>query len=112
MTKDLSIDRMLEAALDSDMPGLAQFVEMAESFATMLAKNLATHLDIEAQDAIWQGLAFGGLCARFGPTRPNQRCPAAIGDQDSEGGWELLSTLAIGEAALRPGGLSLPSDKL
>jgi hypothetical protein len=112
MTKHLSIDRMLEAAFDSEMPGLANFVEYAESLATMLAKNLAMHLDIETQDAVWQGAAFGGLCARFGPTPPSQACPAVIDDMDKEGDWELLSTPAMGKAALRPSGLSLPSDTL
>lgn len=111
MSKQLTIDRMLEAALDSEMPGTAQFIEQAENLATILARNLATHLDVETQAAIWQGRAFGGTCARFGPTKPSQPCPDVIHAGDVTGDWELLSSLVMHKSALRPGGLQLASDE-
>ena len=110
MSKLLTIDGMLEAAFDSNMPGLPQFVEQAELLATTLAKNLASHLGIESADAVWQSEAFGGLCARFGKAKENDPCPVVIHQADQSGDWDFLPWSAVTKAQLRPHKMALPSD--
>lgn len=105
----LNMDDLLEAALDSNMPGYAQFVEQAENMATALAKNLAAHLGVECKDAVWEGEAFAGLAARFGPSELGQECPQVLKQADPTGDWEPL-TFQRQKSSLRPENLKLPSD--
>lgn len=88
MAKILSIDDMLEAAQQCDLPQYADHVRLLETAATNLANALAAHLHITAGPATWEGKGFAGLCASFHPKRKKQKCPPVIDDADPGGDWD------------------------
>jgi hypothetical protein len=85
-------------------------VQQAESLANALATSVAQHHKIDYKVPIWQGAAFGGLCAAFGPKTENQPMPPAFKNFDEDGEWENLGQRHSRFADLRPNGLDLPSD--
>ena len=85
--KILSIDNMLEAAQDSNLPDLDAATQEIETAATNLAERLAKHLDINAGAADYER-GFGGCCATFSAKTPDQPCPKVIEDGDPGGDWE------------------------
>lgn len=87
MTKILSIDEMLSAAIDSGMPDAGDFSVAIETIATALAHSLASHLKIETNFANFQR-GFGGTCAPFFPAHEGQECPEVIDENDQGGDWE------------------------
>ena len=88
MSKILSIDDMLEAAVKSEMPGTSHYVRDIEQAATRLAYALADHLSIELEcEANWEAKDLGGTCASFGPEHKGQPCPEVIHEGDEGGDW-------------------------
>lgn len=89
MSKILNVDEMLEAAENSKMPGIEGHIDALEAAATALASDLAKHLKIEMrQPAEAMGEGFGGLCASFGPSKKQQKCPKVIDERDRGGDWD------------------------
>lgn len=86
--KILSIDNMIGAAEDSDLPDIERHVQAVEQAATELAEALAKHHGIGFQPATWEGEALAGCCAPFFPLTPNQPCPEPIDTRDEGGDWE------------------------
>lgn len=86
--KILDISDMLQAAEDSQMPGLELHTRALEAQAALLAGALASHLKIQTHDPGTWKPGFGGLCASFVPVHPGQSCPPVIDDGDPEGEWE------------------------
>lgn len=85
--KILNIDNMLEAAEDSGMPNLDAAIQEIETAANRLAAHLADHLKIRCGPSVWER-DFGGLCATFSPSTPDQPCPEVIDKGDEGGDWE------------------------
>lgn len=87
MSKLLTIDEMLDCAREAKMPGIELTIANFEHLATVLARELAAHLGVEAGDAHFEGVAFAGTCAGFFPKAPGQPCPAPL-DQYDPTEWE------------------------
>lgn len=87
--KILTIDQMLEAAHDTELPDYDQQLAALEKQATKLAKSLAKHMGVSVSEG---GATYErdgcGICATFVPKTPGQPCPQAIGDRDTGGDWE------------------------
>lgn len=80
---------MLDAAEETRMPHLSEHASGIEAAGSHLARALAAHLGIAVKyPATWEGKAFGGTCAAFGPVHPDQPCPTVIEDGDRGGDWE------------------------
>ena len=88
MSKQLSIDDMLEAARDSNLPLRDQFTDMAVSFADLLGEALARHLNIDVGCASADEKAFGGVLVPFWPKDFGDPCPDVIHEGDKSGDWE------------------------
>lgn len=86
--KILSIDDMLEAASECELPSYTQHVAAIEEAATLLALALADHLKIGAAAATWEGKALSGTCAPFYPLKESDPCPEVIDEGDPGGDWE------------------------
>ncbi len=87
MAKQLTIDEMLEAAQDSNLPGYQHYVRAIEGIASALAVKLAAHLDVVTDEATFQ-LGFGGTCAPFYAKHEGQDCPESLEPHDEGGEWE------------------------
>jgi hypothetical protein len=85
--KILSVDDVLDAASECDLPSLSVHQKILENALQALANDLANHLGIQAENAAYEG-GFGGLCVNFRPVSADQACPAEIGDRDTGGEWE------------------------
>ena len=77
--------------MDSGHPDYDKLVAEMEAAATKLAQSLANHLNIRmTHPGAWEGEAFGGLCANFGPSTPGQLCPEVIDNGDPGGDWATV----------------------
>lgn len=88
MAKILNLDDMLELA--SEVLPEAEFeqhVFAIESAATALAGHLARHFNLRTTHADFQA-GFGGLCAPFWPSSPDQRCPEVLHQYDEGGDFQ------------------------
>ena len=88
MAKILSVDDMLEAAMECGMPEYDLHVSALEQTAHELGAALAKHLDLRQGETSWEGKAMGGLCASFYPKHKGQACPEAIDNGDPGGDWD------------------------
>ena len=95
MSKVLTMEQILEAALAAKMPGAQMYVEIIENMTSLAAKALAGHLSIQASDAVWEGPTFGGCAASFGPLTEGDECPFVITHGDPTGDWEMLDPLTL-----------------
>lgn len=95
MSKILTIEQIVEAALAAKMPCAQMYVEVLENMTSLAAKALAGHLSVQASEAVWEGFSFGGCAVSFGPLTEGDECPQVIDDQDPTGEWEMLDQLAL-----------------
>lgn len=88
MSKILDVNNLLEAGKCLPDRDLALFTARFEGLTKDFAEAIAKRLEIKCTDVSYQGSAFGGLCATFGPAHEGQPCPDAIEGLDSGGEWE------------------------
>lgn len=83
--KLLSLEDMLSAAKDAEVPGVEDLVAQAEDVAEHIAAALARHLGVKSRNTeFWDGKLYTTFLA----THPGQVCPAAIDSGDPSGEWE------------------------
>ncbi|MCB1466561.1 MAG: hypothetical protein KDK08_05315 [Rhizobiaceae bacterium] len=87
MSKQLSLDEMLEVLIDIESPRASFFRSMLESVGGAMADEIATTLDVRHGLCSFQGVAFAGTCTPFGPSKAGQPCPPALTPYD-EGEWD------------------------
>jgi hypothetical protein len=92
MSKILSVDNMLEAATEAEMPGAEDYVAKFEKLATELAEALAKHHGIRMSHPASFEPGFGGLCANFSAAHEGQVCPPSIDDKDEGGDFDFIPT--------------------
>lgn len=95
MSKILTMEQIVEAALAAKMPGARMYVEVLENMTSLAAKALAGHLSIQTSDAVWAGHVFGGCAASFGPLTEGDECPQVIDHGDPTGEWEMLDPVTL-----------------
>lgn len=89
MPKILTIDEMLEAMFNADIPTAPHFMKEAEELATRIGESMAGHLKIESDEGSCQ-IGFGGTCVNFYPSYPNQPIPECMEYLDEGGEWETV----------------------
>lgn len=87
MSYQLKIDEMLDALCNSDHPQAAQFTQLVEATADVLASAICQQLDIECEPATFQGAAFAGTCVPFRPKHEGQELPPELEGYDTEEEW-------------------------
>lgn len=95
MSKILTMEQIVEAALAAKMPGAQMYAEVFENMTSLAAKALADHLSIQASEAVWEGPSFGGCAVSFGPLTEGDGCPLVIHHGDPTGEWEILDPLTL-----------------
>ena len=86
MTKQLTLDEMLECLMTLRHPSAAKFQKMIEATADAIAHILAKELKTNTGPATFQGTALAGTCAPFRPAFKGQPCPPALSHYDP-GEW-------------------------
>lgn len=86
--KILTIDDMLAAAEDTEMPDHDQQLAALERQATEFAEHLARHLGVgvDPMGATYERFCCG-ICATFVPKNPDQACPEILEELDPGGDW-------------------------
>lgn len=88
MSIQLKADEMLDALITLNHPRASDYQSILCAVSTAMANDLGTTLGCWSGPATFQGMAFAGLCAPFGPTYHRQPCPEVLaaldpgGDQD------------------------------
>lgn len=90
MSKILTMQEILDAAQESNMPSASIFNELYENLTTLTARALAQHLSIATSDAASEGPHLGGVSVAFCPILETDGCPSVIDQADSTGEWEPL----------------------
>ena len=90
MTKQLTLDEMLEVLILMKDPIAPRLKAHIENLGSAMAELIALRLGVAAGPATFQGTAFAGTCAPFAPRFPGQRCPEPLcsfdaSEWDSEG---------------------------
>jgi hypothetical protein len=85
--KILTLEEMMDAAVEEKMPELKQEIRLIEVAAQLFADKLADHLKVRAGFVSYE-YGLGGLAATFRPTTKKQRCPKVIDEKDKGGDWE------------------------
>jgi hypothetical protein len=88
VSKQLSIDEMLDAMHELGLDSVTGFENQVEQLASTMAETLADALDINCGEATYQGTAFAGTCAPFWPKRADQPVPECIEHFDVGADWE------------------------
>ena len=83
MTKQLTLDEMLEVLILIKDPIAPSVKAHIESLGSAMAELIALRLDVSAGPATFQGTAFAGTCAPFTPRFPGQRCPEPLNSFDA-----------------------------
>ncbi|HXW72591.1 MAG TPA: hypothetical protein VEK34_14385 [Methylocella sp.] len=86
MTKQLTLDEMLECLIALRHPSANKFQKVIEATADAIAHILARELKVHAGPATFQGTGLAGTCAPFRPSFKGQPCPAPLCDYDP-GEW-------------------------
>lgn len=90
MSKQLTLDEMLIAASNSNMPGLDRYVEHLEALALDLGGDLARHLDIEGPvECSLTAEEGGGIMGGFAPKFTGQPIPDVLKEFDTLADWEV-----------------------
>jgi hypothetical protein len=99
MARILSVDEMMIAAVESDMPGADILEAELRAFTERLAAALATHLEVEGPTEIdfFTDSVGGGVLGGFAPFTPDQPIPQVLANFDAIGEW--VPRCAIEEAA-------------
>lgn len=84
MTKQLTLDEMLQLACDLALPNYGELRSEVEAVGTKMAAAIAAQLDVESGAATFEGLAFAGTCAPFYARDKDQPCPPPLQDYDAE----------------------------
>lgn len=87
MSYQMKLDEILESLIESNHPAASAFQTMAESLANQMGQALADHLDIEAGEGSFEGMAFAGLCVPFNPKYADQPLPECMEGHDDSGAW-------------------------
>jgi len=77
MTKQLTVDEMLEILISTNHPAANGFKAIIEAAGTAMADTIAKTLGVTAGPATFQGTAFAGTCAPFKPAYPKPAMPAS-----------------------------------
>lgn len=88
MAKILNINELLNVAIELKLPEADSLVRAAESVAHLAGMAIASHLEIDHDDAEHVP-GFGGTCVVFLPRHEGQVCPAIIHDCDPSGEFTL-----------------------
>lgn len=87
MTKILDVNNICDALRNANVPGADVLIANLTAAADTAAWALATHLNIDHDDASYEA-GFGGLCVNFRPKVEGDACPEVIDDGDPDGEWE------------------------
>ncbi|MGB5083327.1 MAG: hypothetical protein WBO09_01705 [Methylocystis silviterrae] len=83
MTKQLTIDEMLECLIDLQHEAAPTLQAAIEAIGSTMAQLIAAKLNVVAGAATFEGTAFAGACAPFTPRFPDQPCPDPLSRYDS-----------------------------
>lgn len=75
MTKQLSIDEMLDVLEEIGHPAFSVLKSMVESIADQCASAISESLNVRCGKAQFEGTAFAGTCVPFWAGFPGQPCP-------------------------------------
>jgi hypothetical protein len=84
MTKQLTLDEMLECLITMNHPTAPGFKAVIEATGTAIAETLATALGVKAGHATFEGVDFAGTCAPFRPAFEGQPAPHPLSLYDPE----------------------------
>jgi hypothetical protein len=84
MTKQLTLDEMIECLSSMNHPTASTCKAVVEAIGTIMADSIAAALGVTAGPATFEGTAFAGTCAPFRPAFPGQPCPSPLSDDDPE----------------------------
>jgi hypothetical protein len=84
MTKQLTLDEMLDCLIAMNHPTARTCQAVVEAIGTVMADTIATALGVTAGTATFQGAALAGTCAPFRPAFPGQPCPDPLLHYDPE----------------------------
>jgi hypothetical protein len=87
MTKQLTLDEMLECLITINHPAARTCQAIIETIGTAMAERIAAALGVTAGHASFEGTAFAGTCAPFRPAFEGQPCPCPLSLYDPEE-WE------------------------
>lgn len=87
MTKQLTLDEMLECLIALEHETGPRLQATLEAIGSLMAQMIAAKLQVAAGAATFQGTAFAGTCAPFTPRFPGQSCPDLLSRYDS-GEWD------------------------
>jgi hypothetical protein len=88
MSKQLTLDEMLIAAANSDMPGLDKYLPQLEALAQELGTDLAQHLGIEGPvNCDFTAEEGCGILGGFAPLHEGQPVPEVLRTVDTTGDW-------------------------
>lgn len=83
MTKQLTLDEMLETLHALKHPTASDCQIALEAIGSAMARMIAHETRVDAGPATFQGTAFAGICASFRPSFPGQPCPPTLADYDA-----------------------------
>ena len=78
---------LIEIAKDTNVPGRDEAIGEITAAMEKLGNLVAEHLDVKLEEVMDEGVAFGGLCANFGPSEAGQACPEALKEHDPSSDW-------------------------
>ncbi|WP_036263173.1 hypothetical protein [Methylocapsa aurea] len=100
MSKQLTLDEMLETIHTLKHPTAAACQIALEAIGCAMAQVIAIELGVTAGPAIYEGTAFAGTCAPFSPSFEGQKCPTPLPDYDDEAEWGENLREAVGSSEL------------
>lgn len=87
MTKFLTLDEMLEVALEENLPSAVGFRAVLEAIGSRLASELGEHLQVNVSLTTFEGIDLGGTIASFKPMFEGQPIPKALIRFDPDADW-------------------------
>jgi hypothetical protein len=87
VTKFLTLDEMLEVALEENLPSAVGFRAVLEAIGSRLASELGEHLKANVSLATFEGIDLGGTIASFKPMFEGQSVPKALVRFDPDADW-------------------------
>ena len=87
MSKQLSLDEMLECLITLDDPMAPACQSILEAVGSMMSQIISAKLKVFSGAATFEGVAFGGTCSPFFPSFNGQACPEPLSNYD-DGEWD------------------------
>ena len=92
MAKILTLDEMLEVAIEERLPSAGSFRAVLEEVGSILANALGAHLKVDVSPNTFEGVDLGGITASFKPLFEGQSLPKSLARFDPESDWSSEST--------------------